>query len=167
MDWTDEVRRDAATWRARLKDAGYAYGDVVTIALAEDSPALRELVRTEQSFQAQAVLAELGQQPVEPEFVEPWVADGKVWLAWGYRLEGEMRDHPAEESFRRFVLRRLEDVSGVSGTGVVAEGVEFSDGTVAVRWRGKYGTGVFHDQGMASVRAIHGHGGKTVIEYLD
>ena len=27
-----------------------------------------------------------------------------------------------------FILRRLEDVSGVSGTGVVAEGVEFSNG---------------------------------------
>jgi len=34
---------------------------------------------------------------------------------------------------RPFVLRRLVDETGVSGTGVVAEGVEFSDGTVALR----------------------------------
>lgn len=31
---------------------------------------------------------------------------------------------------RRFELHREEDVSGVSGTGVVAEGVAFSDGRV-------------------------------------
>jgi hypothetical protein len=34
---------------------------------------------------------------------------------------------------RLFLLIRNEDVSGVSGTGIVAEGVEFSDGTVAMR----------------------------------
>lgn len=36
---------------------------------------------------------------------------------------------------RRFVFQRNEDVSGTSGTGIVAEGVQFTDGTVAVRWR--------------------------------
>jgi len=39
---------------------------------------------------------------------------------------------------RTFVLHRDEDVSGVSGTGVVAEGVVFSDGAVVVRWLGKH-----------------------------
>lgn len=33
----------------------------------------------------------------------------------------------------RFELVRDVDVTGISGTGVVAEGVEFSDGTVALR----------------------------------
>lgn len=35
---------------------------------------------------------------------------------------------------RRFLLVREEDVSGTSGLGVVAEGVEFSNGRVAVHW---------------------------------
>ena len=35
---------------------------------------------------------------------------------------------------RTFELHRDTDVSGVSGTGVVAEGVEFADGTTVVRW---------------------------------
>jgi hypothetical protein len=34
-----------------------------------------------------------------------------------------------------FMLRRTEDVSGLSGTGMVAEGVEFTDGRVAMRCR--------------------------------
>src|SRR4051794_16547249 len=34
----------------------------------------------------------------------------------------------------RFELHRDQDISGVSGVGVVAEGVAFTDGTVALRW---------------------------------
>lgn len=72
---------------------------------------------------------------------------------------------------RLFLLQRDEDVTGISGTGVVAEGVEFSDGVVALRWlvpAGNPGSGnptsvVFHDNGMASVEKIHGHGGSTRI----
>lgn len=71
-----------------------------------------------------------------------------------------------------FVLRRSEDVTGVSGTGVVAEGVLWSDGTVNVRWLKReseghgssYGTTVFHDQGLESVEAIHlSHGGTEIV----
>lgn len=69
---------------------------------------------------------------------------------------------------RRFVLRRLVDVSGVSGTGVVAEGVEFSSGVVALTWLSEWPTSVvFHNRGVDSVEAVHGHGGSTVIEWLD
>jgi hypothetical protein len=67
---------------------------------------------------------------------------------------------------RRFVLVRTEDVSGVSGTGIVAHGVEFPDGTVALRWTGAYATTVVHDS-IASVIAIHGHGGRTRVQWLD
>lgn len=67
---------------------------------------------------------------------------------------------------RAFTLVRDTDVSGVSGTGVVAEGVEFTDGTVALRWVGKNPTSVvFHDNGIASVKQIHGHDGKTRVVF--
>jgi len=63
---------------------------------------------------------------------------------------------------KKFYLQRNEDLSGVSGIGIVAEGVEFSDGTAVIRWLGdKSSTGVY-----ASVRElirIHGHEGKTII----
>lgn len=69
---------------------------------------------------------------------------------------------------RRFQLVRDVDPSGVSGTGVVAEGVEFSSGRVALEWLSEWPTSVvFHDRGAQSVEAIHGHGGMTRIVYLD
>lgn len=70
---------------------------------------------------------------------------------------------------RRFELHRDEDVSGVSGTGVVAEGVAFSDGgPVALRWTSEWPTSVvFHDRGVESLEAVHGHNGRTRIVWLD
>jgi hypothetical protein len=73
---------------------------------------------------------------------------------------------------KAFRLVREVDETGVSGTGVVAEGVEFADGTVALRWTTEWPTSVvFHDRGIASVVAVHGHNGKTrldmrVVEWL-
>lgn len=70
---------------------------------------------------------------------------------------------------RRFELHRDEDVSGVSGTGIVAEGVAFSnDGPVALRWTSEWPTSVvFHDRGVESLEAVHGHNGRTRIVWLD
>lgn len=59
-----------------------------------------------------------------------------------------------------FVLIRTDDVTGVSGTGHVADGAEFPDGTVVVRWRGQFSTTTVH-KNLASVQHIHLHGGKT------
>lgn len=69
---------------------------------------------------------------------------------------------------RRFELHRDEDPTGVSGTGVVAEGVSFEDGPVVVRWLSAFPTSVvFHDRGVESLIAVHGHGGRTRIVWLD
>jgi len=69
---------------------------------------------------------------------------------------------------RVFFLVRDEDPTGVSGVGTVAEGVEFTDGSVVLRWTTKWPTStVFHDKGMESVQAIHGHGGATRIVWTD
>ncbi len=65
-----------------------------------------------------------------------------------------------------FLLQRDEDVSGVSGTGIVAEGCVFSDGSVAMYWRGDYPSWVFRDS-IESVEHVHGHGGRTRIVWLD
>lgn len=69
----------------------------------------------------------------------------------------------------RFVLVRDVDVTGVSGTGIVAEGVWWPNGdVVALRWTSEWPTSVvFHDRGIESVKAIHGHGGATRIVWLD
>lgn len=67
---------------------------------------------------------------------------------------------------RQFRLVRDEDVTGVSGVGVVANGVVFPDGVVAMRWVSEWPTSVvFHDRGVEAVEAVHGHGGATRIEW--
>lgn len=68
---------------------------------------------------------------------------------------------------RAFRLIRDVDISGVSGTGAVAEGIEFSDGTVAMRWLSDWPTSVvFHTRGIESVKQVHGHNGATRIEFV-
>lgn len=67
---------------------------------------------------------------------------------------------------RRFQLQRDHDVSGVSGVGIVADGVEFPDGTVVIRWRGERQSTVLWT-GIGDVEAIHGHGGATRIAWID
>lgn len=66
-----------------------------------------------------------------------------------------------------FRLIRDNDVSGVSGTGHVADGVIFSDGHAAVHWLGRWPTTTPHPEGLASVEGIHSHNGATRIEYLN
>lgn len=64
---------------------------------------------------------------------------------------------------KQFHLQRDEDETGISGTGVVAEGVEFSDGRVVLRWVvGDHQSTVVWDS-IDSVEQIHGHGGRTRI----
>lgn len=67
---------------------------------------------------------------------------------------------------RLFNLVRLEDVSGVSGTGLVAEGCLFGSGKVVMTWLGQHHTFEIFDY-IDEVIEIHGHGGKTVIEWMD
>ena len=62
---------------------------------------------------------------------------------------------------------RDEDQTGISGTGIVAEGVEFSDGTVVIRWQthgDDHHSTVVWDS-LEDARAIHGHGGRTWFQF--
>ena len=67
---------------------------------------------------------------------------------------------------KTFILRRLVDVSGISGIGMVAEGVQFKDGQVALSWFGVHHT-VEISPSIETVEKIHGHGGKTIVEWDD
>ncbi len=69
-------------------------------------------------------------------------------------------------TYRRFYLQREEDVSGVSGTGRIAEGIVFSDGVAVVRWLSALGSTVIYDN-VESVKGIHGHDGRTKIIFDD
>jgi len=67
---------------------------------------------------------------------------------------------------RRFTLRRGSDVSGVSGTGAVAQGVESDSGVVVLFWLTSPRSIAIYDSALDLV-AIHGHGGATTIEWQD
>jgi hypothetical protein len=67
---------------------------------------------------------------------------------------------------RRFVLKRTEDVSGVSGTGTVAEGVELSNGKVCMQWLSSNSSLVIYDC-IKEVETIHGHEGRTSVVFID
>lgn len=67
---------------------------------------------------------------------------------------------------RRFQLVRREDVSGMSGTGIVAEGIKFRDGKCAYRWLTAPGTTQIAES-PHDIQHIHGHNGRTELRYLD
>src|SRR5690606_2764640 len=75
--------------------------------------------------------------------------------------------NPLKDSrVRRFVLRRDEDETGISGTGVVAEGAEFSNGQCVLSWMTVASSlGVYPN--IKELERIHGHNGRAVVVYID
>jgi len=67
---------------------------------------------------------------------------------------------------RRFVLERDVDATGISGTGLVAEGVQFSTGWCAMIWLGAYFSAVIYPN-VEHVLQIHGHQGTTRLVWMD
>jgi hypothetical protein len=67
---------------------------------------------------------------------------------------------------KRFLLLRHKDMSGISGTGPVAEGVQFSDGACYISWltahnsEGRYSS-------IQVLLDIHGHDGNTEVIWMD
>lgn len=75
---------------------------------------------------------------------------------------------PAEYP-RAFNLERRNDESGVSGTGIVLEGCIFTDGRVAVRWRGNTRSSVIYDnfQDFWFLHVASHPSNATVVRFLD
>jgi hypothetical protein len=67
---------------------------------------------------------------------------------------------------RRFLLDRLDDVTGISGTGFIAEGVVFGDGTTVLRWTVALKSTAIYDS-IDDLLAIHGHDGSTQVRWID
>jgi len=67
-------------------------------------------------------------------------------------------------------LNRKLDITGVSGTGIVAEVVEFSDGVCIVHWIGHMTlsnvSSIVIYNSRADLLAVHGHNGNTVLEEI-
>ena len=78
---------------------------------------------------------------------------------------------------RMFELVRHEDVSGASGEGIVATGVAWPDGAVAMQWRNEENDGLTTNQNRLSLKPapdgveatveILGHNGSTALRWVD
>jgi len=69
-------------------------------------------------------------------------------------------------SFRRFLLYRMEDECRVSGIGTVAEGVQFSSGRCVITWLTRTPSVAVYEN-ISEVEIVHGHGGKTEVRWID
>lgn len=103
--------------------------------------------------------------PNELEFHWPDDRDRALHLEAASELGSDSRPQTG-------VMLRGEDQSGVSGTGVVADFVEFPSGRVVIEWRNDQNENLeFADTGidirprMEVAVAIHGHGGRTQFIY--
>lgn len=67
---------------------------------------------------------------------------------------------------RRFFLQRDQDETGISGTGRVAEGVQYQNGWCSMMWLTEYFSLVAYPS-IEHVEKIHGHQGKTKIVWID
>ncbi|MCX5562749.1 hypothetical protein [Streptomyces sp. NBC_00038] len=67
----------------------------------------------------------------------------------------------------RLYFRRHEDVSGVSGEGRIADGVQWPDGSLSIRWRGPHPKIDFCDRGVDTAEFVHGHDGLTELVFID
>lgn len=67
---------------------------------------------------------------------------------------------------RLFNLVRVVDVSGVSGTGKVAQGVQFDDGCCAMRWLTNPASTAFYAS-IEDLVVIHGHADTTKVVWAD
>jgi hypothetical protein len=77
-------------------------------------------------------------------------------------VKGQLTTH-----MRRFGLRRHHDVSGVSGEGWVAEGVQWTDGEATIHWLSEYPTTTSHPRGMESIERVHCHEGASEVIWYD
>lgn len=65
---------------------------------------------------------------------------------------------------QNFYLQRDKDISGTSGTGIVADGVVFSDGTAVLHWRGSLSSTAVY-KSIEELEQIHGHKGATKVVF--
>lgn len=67
---------------------------------------------------------------------------------------------------RLFQLHRDKDASGVSGVGVVAEGVEFTSGECAMHWLSDNPSIALYPD-INHIKKIHGHEGLTRVVWVE
>jgi hypothetical protein len=68
---------------------------------------------------------------------------------------------------RPFVLVRHYDPTGISGVGIIGEGVAWTGGSADLHWMTEHESFVHWPGGLPEILAVHGHNGSTVARFLD
>jgi hypothetical protein len=66
------------------------------------------------------------------------------------------------DTIKEFHLKRIEDETGVSGTGIVARGVILPSGACVMEWQ-TFHSSIAYYKNVNDVEEIHGHHGKTLL----
>jgi hypothetical protein len=66
------------------------------------------------------------------------------------------------DKIKHFYFKRVEDVSGTSGTGVVARGVILPSGACVLEWL-TFHSSIAIYKNIEDVEKIHGHEGRTLV----
>ncbi|WP_051425754.1 hypothetical protein [Jiangella gansuensis] len=67
----------------------------------------------------------------------------------------------------RFALHRRYDLTGISGTGLVAYGTQYPSGRVTLAWCCSDIQSIAVYDTIDDIERIHGHGGLTEIRWID
>ena len=68
---------------------------------------------------------------------------------------------------RRFALHRHDDISGISGTGLVAYGTAYPSGRTTLAWANSRISSITIYDSPEQVLQIHGHNGATHLIWID
>lgn len=108
-------------------------------------------------------------RPAVTEPVSPYQAPEQV------NNDGITNSYTIAESpieLRRFILVRDIDITKISGTGIIAEGLQLTDKRLFMCWRTALPEGVTEQstglyQNETHLLAIHGHNGATRLVWID
>lgn len=108
------------------------------------------------------------EKPNAADVFDPVPVRVKYYNKAGYVIQE--KDY-TNNKFRKFYLRRDVDITGNSGTGIVCEGVQFSDGSCVIHWDKttnalEISSSVIYSC-IADVEKVHGHNGSTVVVWED
>lgn len=66
------------------------------------------------------------------------------------------------EPLKQFYLNRTDDISGVSGTGIIGQGVILPSGRVVMEWTTKHKSIAIYDS-IDKIQVLHAHKGTELI----
>lgn len=103
--------------------------------------------------------------------------EGELYPCAHHVFEQTYREDYDKVDMRTFHLKRKVDESGTSGVGIVAEGVEFEDGSVMLHWFNEDNEDVDTTSdgfsfkpgpdGIEDTIEVHGHDGRTEVVFHD